>query len=60
MTSVTTLEQINGRTLLDIVGYGECPCCRTERELVQGNTIECAICREPYLREKWKHVCWNE
>lgn len=60
MTSVTTLEQINGRTLLDIVGCGECPYCRTECELVQGKTIECANCGEPYLGEKWKHVSWNE
>lgn len=60
MTSVATLEQINGRALLDIVGYGECPFCRTERDLVQGRTIECAICGEPYLREKWNHVSWNE
>jgi hypothetical protein len=60
MTSVTTLEQINGQPLLDMVGYGECPNCRTERELVQGKTIECVICGEPYLREKWKHVTWNE
>lgn len=57
---MTALEQINGRTLLDVVGYGECPHCRTERNLVQDITIECAICGEPYLKDKWKHVSWNE
>ena len=60
MTLAMALQQINGRLLLDVVGYGECPYCRTERELVQGRTIECAICGEPYLREKWKHVSWTE
>ena len=60
MTSVATLEQIIGRPLLDVLGYGEYPYCRTERELVQGKTIECATCGEPYLREKWNHVSWNE
>ena len=60
MKSMTTLEQINGRDLLDVVGYGECPSCRTERDLVQGETIECAICGEPYLIDKWRHVSWHE
>ena len=56
MTSVTTLEQINGRPLLDLVGYGECPNCRTERELVQDRTIECAICENMYvgMGEQWR------
>ena len=41
---MTTLEQNNGRTLLDVVSYGACPHCKTERDLVQGKTIECAFC----------------
>ena len=57
---MTALEQINDRTLLDVVGYGECPQCRTERNLVQDKTIECVICGEPYLKGKWEHVSWNE
>jgi hypothetical protein len=48
MTSVTTLEQINGRPLLDVVGYGERPNCRTERNIVQGKMIECTICVERF------------
>lgn len=57
---MTALEQINGRTLLDVVGYGECPHSRTERNLVQNKRVECTICEEPYLKGKWKHVSWNE
>lgn len=57
---MTALEQIDDRTLLDVVGCGEYPHCRTERNLVQDKTIECAICGEPYLKDKWKHVSWNE
>ena len=57
---MTALEQIDDRTLLDVVGYGECPHCRTERNLVQDKMSECAICGEPYLKDKWKHVSWNE
>lgn len=43
MTSVTTLEQINSRSLLDVVGYGECPNCRTERNIVQGPGLRIQI-----------------
>lgn len=52
--------QTNRRADFDIVGYGECPGCKTENDLVQSKTIECAICGEPYLRNKWKCVSWCE
>ena len=57
ITSVTNLEQINGRPLLDVCfGYGERPYRRTERELVRGRTIECAICENMYvgMGEQWR------
>jgi hypothetical protein len=57
---VTILEQTNYQTIFDTVGYGECPRCKAERDLVQSKTIECSICGEPYQRDKWKHVAWRE
>jgi phage FluMu protein Com len=53
---MTTLEQNNGLTLLDVVGYGECPRCKTERDLAQGKTIECAFCG----KEKKDNLAVNE
>jgi ssDNA-binding Zn-finger/Zn-ribbon topoisomerase 1 len=57
---MTTIKQISDRTLLDVIGCGECPQCKTERDLVQDTTIECATCGEPYLKDKWRHISWNE
>jgi hypothetical protein len=57
---MTILEQTNHQTVFDIVGYGVCPRCKTERDLVQSKTIECSICGEPYQRDRWKHVSWRE
>jgi hypothetical protein len=57
---VTILEQTNYQTISDTVGYGECPRCKAERDLVQSKTIECSICGEPYQRDKWEHVAWRE
>lgn len=52
--------QTNRREDFDIVGYGECPGCKTENNLVQNRTIECSMCGEPYLKNKWKGVSWCE
>jgi RNA polymerase subunit RPABC4/transcription elongation factor Spt4 len=52
--------QTNRREDFDIVGYGECPGCKTENNLVQSRTIECSMCGEPYLKNKWKGVSWCE
>jgi hypothetical protein len=60
LTILQTNLQINRRADYDIVGYGECPACKTESELVQNRTIECATCGEPYLRNKWISVSWSE
>jgi hypothetical protein len=57
---MTILEQTDYQIVFDVVGYGECPHCKTERDLVQSKTIECSICGEPYLGNKWKHVSWRE
>jgi hypothetical protein len=48
------------QNVFDVVGYGECPHCKTERDLVQSRTIKCSICGEPYIGDRWKHVSWRE
>ena len=55
-----TILQTICRDDFGIVGYGECPTCKTENNLVQSKTIECSICGEPYLKNKWKCVSWCE
>lgn len=55
-----TILQTNRRDDFDIVGYGECPGCKTENNLVQSKIIECSMCGEPYLKNKWRSVSWCE
>ena len=55
-----TILQPNRPTDFNIVGYGECQCCKTGSDLVQSKTIECSVCGEPYLRNKLTGVFWCE
>jgi len=55
-----TILQPKRPTDFNIVGSGECQCCKTGSDLVQSKTIECSVCGEPYLRNKMTGVFWCE